>query len=52
MSIALALLSGLLSGIGWLAGLIMTRHPFLEELTRIAGLVIPRLLVGKSGLGE
>jgi hypothetical protein len=49
MSIGLALLASLLSAIGWFAALILTRHPFLEEIGRIVELLIPRLLANKRG---
>ena len=36
-----------LSGIGWLAMLGLTRHPFLDELTSIGNLVLPRFVPGR-----
>lgn len=38
-----AILSIVLSGIGWVSALIVTKHPFLDELTRFADIVMPRL---------
>lgn len=54
LSILQACFAGLLSAIGWLAALILTGHPFLEELTRIANLVLPKLplLRGKAAAKE
>lgn len=49
-SILLALLSVVLSGIGWVAALIVTRHPFLDELTTFASLVMPKLVPPKHGI--
>jgi len=49
-SILMAIASAILSGIGWVAALIVTKHPFLDELTRFAGLVMPRLGLFKQGV--
>ncbi len=50
MSIGLALLASLLSAIGWLAALILTKHPFFDEIVKIAELLMPRLLASKHGV--
>jgi hypothetical protein len=50
LSILQALFAGLLSAIGWLAALVITKHPFLEELIRAVGLFVPRLLPSKQGV--
>ena len=41
-SLLLAIASAILSAIGWVAALVVTKHPFLDELSRFAGF-LPRL---------
>ncbi|WP_114428209.1 oligosaccharide flippase family protein [Phyllobacterium bourgognense] len=50
LSILQALAAGLFSAIGWVTALVITKHPFLEELIRIVGLFLPRLLPSKQGV--
>ncbi|CAN7612793.1 oligosaccharide flippase family protein [Phyllobacterium sp. LjRoot231] len=50
LSIVQALLAGVLSAIGWLAALLITKHPFLEELFKIVGVFMPRFLPSKQGV--
>jgi O-antigen/teichoic acid export membrane protein len=38
----------ILSGMGWLAALALTQHPFFDELTRIGNLVLPRLMPART----
>jgi O-antigen/teichoic acid export membrane protein len=48
LSIGQALIASLLSGIGWLAVLIIAKHPFLGELIHICGLLAPRLMTNRQ----
>jgi O-antigen/teichoic acid export membrane protein len=50
LSIALAVVASVLSALGWLAALALTKHPFLAELIKIAGHFMPRLLSSKHGV--
>lgn len=49
--IALAIIGGLLAGIGWLAGLSMTRHPILDEIMRATEAVRARYM-GKRAINS
>lgn len=45
-----ALLSIVLSFFGWLAGVILLKHPFLEEIRNLIGAVAPRRLTNKPNV--
>ncbi len=49
LSIAWAMVASMLSAIGWLAALALTKHPLLEELIKVAGFFVLRILRSKRG---
>jgi hypothetical protein len=50
LSLSLALLASILSAIGWLTALLLTKHPFFEEIVKVAEFYMPRLLASKPGV--